>query len=160
MTSEEEKRREEENRRFLKRLIDSEAETRADAPVDAEDDEAVDPLALLRHVIVRDESLRDLRVGLEHRLAQLRAAGVPGANVGAAPAGQNVIVMVDTAPAWASGSGSSNVPRDPADYAEFMQGLGGIKWAARLGLVTILALHVATAIVLFKRTDKYFADVI
>ena len=45
MTSEEEKRREEENRRFLKRLLDSEAETRADAPVDGEDDEAVDPNA-------------------------------------------------------------------------------------------------------------------
>jgi succinate dehydrogenase / fumarate reductase cytochrome b subunit len=39
------------------------------------------------------------------------------------------------------------------DYAEFMQGLGGIKWAARLGLLTILALHVSTAIVLFKRNQ-------
>ena len=26
------------------------------------------------------------------------------------------------------------------DYAEFMQGLGGLKWLARLGLLTILAL--------------------
>src|SRR5687767_14326486 len=43
MTSEEEKRREAENRQFLERLLDSEGETRADAPVDAEDDEAVDP---------------------------------------------------------------------------------------------------------------------
>lgn len=39
------------------------------------------------------------------------------------------------------------------DYAEFMQGLGALKWAARLGLVTILVLHVATAIVLFKRNQ-------
>jgi hypothetical protein len=34
--------------------------------------------------------------------------------------GQRVIVMVDSAPAWASGSSSSNVPRDPADFASFM----------------------------------------
>ena len=39
MTSEEEKRREEENRQFLKRLLDSEAETRADLPVDPKDAE-------------------------------------------------------------------------------------------------------------------------
>jgi len=34
--------------------------------------------------------------------------------------GQRVIVMVDSAPAWASGSSSSNVPRDPSDFATFM----------------------------------------
>jgi len=42
MTSEEEKRREEENRRFLKRLIDSEAETRGDIPIDPKEEEDVD----------------------------------------------------------------------------------------------------------------------
>lgn len=36
-------------------------------------------------------------------------------------AGQRVIVVVDNAPAWASGSEGGNVARDPADYAEFMQ---------------------------------------
>lgn len=35
-------------------------------------------------------------------------------------AGQRVIVMVDTAPIWASGSPTSNVPSDPRDYADFM----------------------------------------
>ena len=45
MTSEEEKRREEENRKFLKRLIDSEAETRADLPVEPKEDGEVDPNA-------------------------------------------------------------------------------------------------------------------
>ena len=45
MTSEEEKRREEENRRFLKRLIESEAETRADVPVEPKEEEQVDPNA-------------------------------------------------------------------------------------------------------------------
>src|SRR5688572_17288384 len=45
MTSEEEKRREEENKRFLKRLLDAEAETRADVPVESKDDEQVDPNA-------------------------------------------------------------------------------------------------------------------
>jgi penicillin-binding protein 1C len=39
MTNEEEKRREEENNRFLKRLIDSEAETRADLPVEPKEEE-------------------------------------------------------------------------------------------------------------------------
>jgi penicillin-binding protein 1C len=45
MDNEEKKRREEENREFLKRLIDSEAETRADAPIEPEEDEPVDPSA-------------------------------------------------------------------------------------------------------------------
>jgi len=36
-------------------------------------------------------------------------------------AGQRVIIMVDTAPAWASGSQRSNVPRDEGDYADFMR---------------------------------------
>jgi hypothetical protein len=45
MDNEERKRREEENRQFLKRLIDSEAETRADVPIEPEDDEPVDPSA-------------------------------------------------------------------------------------------------------------------
>jgi succinate dehydrogenase / fumarate reductase cytochrome b subunit len=40
------------------------------------------------------------------------------------------------------------------DYAEFMQGLGALKWAARLGLLTILGLHVGTAILLFKRNQS------
>jgi succinate dehydrogenase / fumarate reductase cytochrome b subunit len=40
------------------------------------------------------------------------------------------------------------------DYAEFMQGLGALKWAARLGLLTILVLHVVTAIVLFRRNQS------
>src|SRR5512138_2349071 len=38
MTNEEEKRREEENKRFLKRLIDSEAETRTDLPVEQKEE--------------------------------------------------------------------------------------------------------------------------
>ena len=45
MTSEEDKRREEENQRFLKRLIESEAETRADAPIEPKEEENVDPNA-------------------------------------------------------------------------------------------------------------------
>src|SRR5512138_1307008 len=47
MDSEEEKRREEENKRFLKRLIDSEAETRTDLPAGAgsKEEEQVDPNA-------------------------------------------------------------------------------------------------------------------
>jgi hypothetical protein len=36
-------------------------------------------------------------------------------------AGAKVLFMVYEAPAWASGSSSSNVPRDPADYAGFMR---------------------------------------
>src|SRR5512138_3199589 len=39
MTNEEEKRREEENKRFLKRLIDSEAETRTDLPAGPKEEE-------------------------------------------------------------------------------------------------------------------------
>jgi hypothetical protein len=34
--------------------------------------------------------------------------------------GAKVLLMVYEAPAWSSGSASSNVPRDPADYARFM----------------------------------------
>ncbi|HUF00142.1 MAG TPA: transglycosylase domain-containing protein [Anaerolineales bacterium] len=45
MNSEEEKRREEENRRFLKRLIDSESETRADVPIEPKEDEEADQTA-------------------------------------------------------------------------------------------------------------------
>ena len=45
MDNEEEKRREEENRRFLKRLIDSEAETRTDLPAETKEDGQVDPNA-------------------------------------------------------------------------------------------------------------------
>ena len=37
------------------------------------------------------------------------------------------------------------------DYAEFMQGLGGLLWLARGGLLTILALHVAASVALFRR---------
>ncbi len=36
-------------------------------------------------------------------------------------AGARVLFMVYEAPAWASGSSSSNVPRDPADYAAFVR---------------------------------------
>src|SRR5512134_172523 len=39
MTNEEEKRREEENKQFLKRLIDSEAETRVDLPAETKKEE-------------------------------------------------------------------------------------------------------------------------
>ncbi|HLT39115.1 MAG TPA: succinate dehydrogenase cytochrome b subunit [Enhygromyxa sp.] len=39
------------------------------------------------------------------------------------------------------------------DYAEFMQGLGGLLWLARGGLLTILALHVVTAVALVKRNN-------
>lgn len=46
MTSEEERRREEENREFLRRLLDSEAETRADVPpVHSKEEGEVDPNA-------------------------------------------------------------------------------------------------------------------
>src|ERR1044072_5002865 len=45
MTSEEEKRREEENQRFLKRLIESEAETRTDIPVEPKTEEPIAPAA-------------------------------------------------------------------------------------------------------------------
>jgi penicillin-binding protein 1C len=45
MDSEEEKRREEENKRFLKRLIESEAETRTDLPVEPKEEDTVDPNA-------------------------------------------------------------------------------------------------------------------
>ena len=37
------------------------------------------------------------------------------------------------------------------DYAEFMQGLGGLLWIARGGLLTILILHVAASVALFRR---------
>ncbi len=38
-------------------------------------------------------------------------------------------------------------------YAEFMQGLGALKWLARGGLLTILVLHVATAVLLVQRNQ-------
>lgn len=37
------------------------------------------------------------------------------------------------------------------DYAEFMQSLGAGLWVARLGLITILVLHVGAAVMLFQR---------
>jgi succinate dehydrogenase / fumarate reductase cytochrome b subunit len=37
------------------------------------------------------------------------------------------------------------------DYAEFMQGLGGIKWGARLGLLGLVGLHIQCAILLKNR---------
>lgn len=40
------------------------------------------------------------------------------------------------------------------DYAEFMQGLGALKWLARLGLLTILVVHVATAVMLVQRNQR------
>ena len=39
------------------------------------------------------------------------------------------------------------------DYAEFMQGLGALKWAARGGLLTILGAHVGAAVLLFQRNQ-------
>ncbi|HSL30414.1 MAG TPA: transglycosylase domain-containing protein [Anaerolineales bacterium] len=48
MDSEEEKRREEENRQFLKRLIESEEETRTDIPAEPKEDGGVDPNATTR----------------------------------------------------------------------------------------------------------------
>jgi succinate dehydrogenase / fumarate reductase cytochrome b subunit len=39
-------------------------------------------------------------------------------------------------------------------YAEFMQSLGGLLWLARGGLLTVLALHVATAIMLVQRNTR------
>ena len=39
-------------------------------------------------------------------------------------------------------------------YAELLQGLGGLKWVARGGLLTILALHVATAVMLVQRNQR------
>src|ERR1043166_3098196 len=50
MDREEEKRREEENKRFLKRLIDSEAETRTDLPANGKDDASSDPDATTKAV--------------------------------------------------------------------------------------------------------------
>jgi penicillin-binding protein 1C len=44
----EEEKREEENKRHIRRLLDSEAETRADIPVEPEQDESVDPAATTR----------------------------------------------------------------------------------------------------------------
>ncbi|PRQ03278.1 hypothetical protein ENSA5_17630 [Enhygromyxa salina] len=40
------------------------------------------------------------------------------------------------------------------DYAELLQGLGAFKWVARAGLLTILGLHVLTAVVLTKRNQQ------
>lgn len=37
------------------------------------------------------------------------------------------------------------------DYAEFMQGLGGLLWAARLGLLGLLVAHVGSALMLVRR---------
>lgn len=44
------------------------------------------------------------------------------------------------------------------DYAEFMQGLGAIKWLGRLGLLTILVAHVGAAIALVQRNQKARPD--
>jgi succinate dehydrogenase / fumarate reductase, cytochrome b subunit len=40
------------------------------------------------------------------------------------------------------------------DYAEFMQGMGGLVWLARGGLLTILALHVTASVVLVQRNTR------
>ncbi|RPJ24032.1 MAG: hypothetical protein EHM33_19135 [Chloroflexi bacterium] len=53
MTNEEEKRREEENKRFLKRLIDSESETRTDLPVEPKENEPADPAATTKASLPR-----------------------------------------------------------------------------------------------------------
>ena len=40
------------------------------------------------------------------------------------------------------------------DYAEFMQGLGGIKWGARFGLLGLVGLHIAAALLLKNRNTE------
>jgi succinate dehydrogenase / fumarate reductase cytochrome b subunit len=40
------------------------------------------------------------------------------------------------------------------DYAEFMQGLGALKWLARGGLITLLLAHVGTAVLLVQRNQQ------
>jgi succinate dehydrogenase / fumarate reductase cytochrome b subunit len=40
------------------------------------------------------------------------------------------------------------------DYAEFMQGLGPLKWLARIGLLTILFAHVGAAVLLVTRNQQ------
>ncbi len=37
------------------------------------------------------------------------------------------------------------------EYAAFMQSLGGLKWAARFGLLGVLAVHIASAVILARR---------
>jgi penicillin-binding protein 1C len=64
MTSEEEKRREEENKRFLKRLIDSEAETRADPPIEPNEEE-VDPNATTQASPARHRTPPPPRIDLD-----------------------------------------------------------------------------------------------
>jgi succinate dehydrogenase / fumarate reductase cytochrome b subunit len=44
------------------------------------------------------------------------------------------------------------------EYAAFMQGLGAAKWAARLGLITILVAHVGAAVLLVRRNQKARPD--
>lgn len=39
------------------------------------------------------------------------------------------------------------------DYAAFMQGLGGVKWLARLGLLGVIAVHVGCAVTLTMRNQ-------
>jgi succinate dehydrogenase / fumarate reductase cytochrome b subunit len=40
------------------------------------------------------------------------------------------------------------------DYAEFMQGLGALKWAARLGLLAIIGGHIGATLLLAQRNRK------
>jgi penicillin-binding protein 1C len=62
---EEEKRREEENKQFLKRLIDSEAETRTDIPVEPKDEESADPAATTQASPARRASTPPLNIPLD-----------------------------------------------------------------------------------------------
>lgn len=44
------------------------------------------------------------------------------------------------------------------EYAEFMQGLGALKWLARGGLITILLAHVGAAVLLVQRNQRARPD--
>lgn len=65
MTNEEEKRREEENKRFLKRLIDSEAETRTDLPAEPKEDVQADPGATTKASPPRRSPTPPSRISLD-----------------------------------------------------------------------------------------------
>ncbi len=65
MDSEEEKRRAEENRKFLRRLIDSEAETRTDLPAEPKEEETVDPNATTKASPPRRTPTPPTRIALD-----------------------------------------------------------------------------------------------
>ena len=74
MDREEEKRREEENRRFLKRLVDSEAETRTDLPANGKEDGSSDSTATTKAVPPRHTAPPPPNIPLEKQYA-LTTAG-------------------------------------------------------------------------------------